>query len=200
MTRRALYLPLLLIATLTGGPVASRAATYTIDPVHSSVAFQVKHMTISKVKGVFAEVSGTFDFTPGEPANWQALATIPTASIDTGNTKRDEHLRSDEFFDVAKYPTMTFRSTSVQLDDEGLGTLSGELTMHGVTKTVTLDLEYNGTVMDPWGNERAGFSASGRLQRKAWGLSYNAVLEAGGLAVGETVRFSLEIEGIKATE
>ncbi len=187
-----------LAALLLGSITPTLAATYDIDADHSAVSFQIKHLTISKVKGSFGDVTGTFTFTEGQPDTWQAEATIQIASVDTGNQKRDDHLRGDEFFDVAQYPVMTFKSTGVEMTSATEGQLTGELTMRGTTKTVVLDLEYNGSVTDPWGNQRAGFSLTGKIKRKDWGLTYNAALESGGLVIGEEVKISLEIEGIKA--
>lgn len=185
-------------ALLAFGSTAVVAADYDIDPAHSAVTFQVKHLTISKVKGSFSELSGTFQFTEGEPDSWQADVTIEISSVDTGNAKRDEHLRSEDFFNAEEFPTMVFKSTGIKMTSDAEGILLGELTMHGVTKSVELALEYNGSVQDPWGNERAGFSLTGKLNRKDWGLTYNSVLESGGLMIGEDIKISLEIEGIKA--
>ncbi len=189
---------LALVATMILGTGVVLAADYEVDAAHSAVGFQVKHLTISKVNGSFGEVAGTFVFTEGEPDSWQAEATIQLASVDTGNQKRDDHLRGEDFFNVAEFPVMTFKSTSVKMDNDSEGTMTGDLTMHGVTHPVTLDLEYNGSVKDPWGSERAGFSLTGKLNRKDWGLTYNAALESGGLVIGETVKISLDVEGIKA--
>ncbi len=198
MNTRARLIGLVLTAVVLAGVTPALTAEYEIDEAHSAVTFQVKHMTISKVKGSFGDFVGTFNFTEDQPASWQVNATIQIASVDTGNQKRDEHLRGDDFFDAAKYPTMVFKSTGVKMANATEGKLLGELTMHGVTKTIELDLEYNGSIIDPWGNERAGFSVTGKIKRKNWGLSYNSALEAGGLAIGEDVQISLEIEGIKA--
>lgn len=186
---------LLLTALFATAPL--QAAEYRIDPAHSTVRFQIKHMTISKVNGTFSDVSGTFSFTADQPETWQATASIGIKSVDTGNAKRDDDLRSPDFFAAEKFPTMTFASTGVEMTSASAGLLRGELTMHGVTRPVVLNLEYNGTVNDPWGNERAGFSATGQINRRDWGLSYNAALESGGLLVGEDVKISLEIEGTR---
>ncbi len=187
-----------LMALMMVSAVAVSAAEYEVDASHSAVGFQVKHLTISKVKGSFGDVAGKFSFTEGKPDSWQAEATVQITSVDTGNQKRDDHLRSEDFFDVAKFPVMTFKSTRVEMKDDSEGTMYGELTMHGVTRPVEFDLEYNGSVKDPWGNERAGFSVTGKIKRKEWGLTYNAAIESGGVVIGEDVKISLEIEGIKA--
>ena len=193
--RSLLSLSLLLFALAIAGPVA--AAEYQIDVAHSTIGFQVRHMAISKTNGVFDDYTGTFSFEPGKPETWSCEATIQTTSINTNNGKRDDHLRSDEFFNVAEFPTLTFKSTGVKMDDDSEGTLKGDLTIHGITKPVELDFEVLGTVMDPWGNERAGFSAELKINRQDYGLSYNSVLEAGGLVVGDEVKITLEMEGIK---
>ncbi len=192
---RAIILALVAILLTNVTPVLS--AQYNIDADHSAVSFRIKHLTISKVNGTFGDVAGTFSFTENEPETWQAEATIQMASVDTGNQKRDDHLRSDEFFDAAQFPTMTFKSTAIKMTSATEGKMFGELTLHGVTKPVELDLEYNGSVKDPWGNERAGFSLTGKINRKDWGLVYNSTLESGGLLIGEEVKIALEIEGIK---
>ena len=190
-------LKVLLVASLVLTAIPAMAATYDLDNSHSSVGFKVKHMAISNVKGTFSEFSGTFDFTPGNPDSWSVEAIIQLKSISTGDDKRDAHLLNEDFFDVEKYPTMVFKSTSVKMKDDEEGELKGTLTMHGVTLPVTLDLEVGGTVTDPWGNERAGFSVTGKINRKDWGLSYGSVLEGGGLVIGDDVKLSLEIEGVK---
>ena len=190
-------LKVLLVASLVLTAIPAMAATYDLDNSHSSVGFKVKHMAISNVKGTFSEFSGTFDFTPGNPESWSVEAIIQLKSISTGDDKRDAHLLNEDFFDVEKYPTMVFKSTSVKMKDDEEGELKGTLTMHGVTLPVTLDLEVGGTVTDPWGNERAGFSVTGKINRKDWGLSYGSVLEGGGLVIGDDVKLSLEIEGVK---
>ncbi len=173
------------------------AADWNLDASHSSVGFEVKHMAISKVKGSFGEFSGTVTGEPGKPETFSIETVIQVASVNTGNEKRDEHLRSDDFFDVEKYPTMTFKSTGVKMDgDEGV--LTGELTLHGVTRTVELELEYAGMVDDPWGNTRMGFSAEGEIDRREFGLTWSKALETGGLVVGNDVEIELEIELVQA--
>jgi polyisoprenoid-binding protein YceI len=190
-----MFISSLVVVLLVGAPVL--AANYDVDPAHSSVNFQVKHLAISKVNGSFGSFTGTFSFTEGNPESWQAEATIEIASVDTGNKDRDDHLRTGDFFDAEQFPTMTFKSTGVKMSSASEGKLTGELTMRGVTKPVVLDLEYYGSATDSWGNERVGFSLSGKITRKDWGLTYNSVLESGGLVIGEDVKLSLEIEGIK---
>lgn len=188
--------PLLLVfALLVAAPLM--AATYDIDASHSSVEFKVKHLAISNVKGTFPSFSGVFDFEPGKPESWSVEATIDLASVDTGNEDRDDHLRNEDFFNTEKNPTMVFKSTGVKMEDDDEGLLMGTLTLNGKTLPVTLELEINGTVTDPWGNDRAGFSAEGKIDRRQWGLSYGKAMESGGLVIGHEVKISLEIEGIK---
>ncbi|MCB1150723.1 YceI family protein, partial [bacterium] len=142
------------------------------------------------------DFEGTIEFDETNMKSAKVNAVIQMASVNTNDEKRDGHLRNEDFFDVAKYPTMTFTSTGVKQDgDDWL--LMGDLTMHGVTKPVTLELEYNGTVEDPWGNTRVGFSAEGEIDRTEFGIVYNSTLDKGGLAVGNEVEIMLEIEAIK---
>ncbi|HPF34766.1 MAG TPA: YceI family protein [Candidatus Krumholzibacteria bacterium] len=191
---RKILLLTALAALLTAG--AAQAATYAIDASHSSVSFKVRHMMVSKVKGFFEDFEGTIEFDETNMKSAKVNAVIQMASVNTNDEKRDGHLRNEDFFDVAKYPTMTFTSTGVKQDgDDWL--LMGDLTMHGVTKPVTLELEYNGTVEDPWGNTRVGFSAEGEIDRTEFGIVYNSTLDKGGLAVGNEVEIMLEIEAIK---
>lgn len=186
-------LPILFLGALALA-VPALGAQYEIDAAHSAVSFKIKHLTISSVKGTFDDFSGTFTFDPADPAAASVEAVIQTASVSTGNEKRDEHLRAPDFFDVAQFPTITFKSTAVEMSGPGEGVLKGNLTMHGVTKEVTLALTFNGTITDPWGNEKAGFSAVGKLDRTDFGLSYGKVLEGGGLMIGNDVEFTIEIE------
>jgi len=172
-------------------------ADWNLDASHSNVGFEVKHMAISKVKGSFGELSGTVTGEPGKPETFGVEVTIQTASVDTGNQDRDDHLRSPDFFEAEKHPTMTFKSTGVKMDGDE-GTLTGELTLHGVTKTVELELEYAGMVDDPWGNTRMGFSAEGEIDRTEFGLTWSKALETGGLVVGHDVEIELEIEVVLA--
>lgn len=171
------------------------AAQYEIDAAHSAISFKIKHLTISNVKGTFDDFAGTFTFDPAAPAASSVEAVIQVASISTGNEKRDEHLRAPDFFDAAQFPTITFKSTSLAMTSATEGVLKGNLTMHGVTREVTLALVFNGAIKDPWGNDKAGFSATGKLDRTEFGLAYGKVMEGGGLMIGNDVEFALEIEG-----
>ncbi|MCM2304501.1 MAG: YceI family protein [Elusimicrobia bacterium] len=172
-----------------------RADSYEIDASHSQVGFRIKHL-VGKVPGRFTKFAGTVEFTPAKPEAWKVVATIDPASINTDNEKRDGHLKSADFFDVAKFPEMTFKSTKVAGVKGDSAKLHGELTMHGVTKPVVLDLELGGTTKDPWGNTRAGFTATGTINRKDFGIVWNKALDTGGLMLGDEVAISLDIEAV----
>ena len=162
--------------------------TWAIDPTHSEVGFVARHLMVTKVRGSFADVAGTVEVSD-ELSSSVANVTIQTASVATGTADRDAHLRSADFFDVETYPEMTFVSTS--FDGE---TLVGDLTIKGVTKPVTLDVDFNGVATDPWGNEKAGFEAKGELNRTDWGLTWNAALEKGGVLVSEKIVLVLDVQ------
>lgn len=171
------------------------AGTWEIDPIHSSAEFSVRHMMVSKVKGRFAKLSGTVTVAPDLLAS-SVEATIDAASVDTHDVNRDNHLRSADFFDVANYPSITFRSTEVKVGSKAHAVL-GELTIHGVTRTVELDLEHNGVGPDPYGGLRTGFSATTEINRKDFGLGWGAAIEGtGGAVVGDKVSIALEIEAV----
>lgn len=188
---------LLLLAFIIAVPVF--AADYEIDRDHSSVTFSIKHMVISNVKGRFDNFSGHFSFEENKSALWKAVASIDAASINTGNKKRDDHLRNPDFFNVKQFPKITFESTEVK-QLRGENKLLGNLTMHGVTKPVEMDLTYGGATKDPMGNSRVAFAAKTKISRKDFGITYNKVLEAGGLALGEDVTVEIEIEGIQKVQ
>jgi polyisoprenoid-binding protein YceI len=172
---------------------AVRTTVWTIDPDHSTLEFSVKHMRITTVKGRFADVDGQFTIDYENIANSRVDVVIGASSIDTRNEKRDAHLRSADFFDVASFPTLTFTSSSVARSGEHLA-ITGDLTMHGVTQQVTLIAEFNGQVGSPTGHQIVSYSARTELNRKDFGLNWNATLETGGVLVGEEVRISIEIE------
>ncbi|MBV9462619.1 MAG: YceI family protein [Verrucomicrobiae bacterium] len=176
--------------------MASRAYSLdlNIDPKHSAVSFKIKHLGISTVSGKFDTFTGTVQMEPGKLETLKATAKIDANSIDTGVADRDKHLRSGEFFDVQKYPDITFASKEVRNVSGQQCECVGDLTMHGVTKPVTLNVEFGGLIKDPWGNQRAAFTATGTLNRKDFGLTWNKALETGSLMVGEDVKIILEIE------
>ena len=180
---------------------AFAADEFNIDPSHSQVGFSVKHMMVTNVPGRFTEFSGKIVFDEKDPSKSSVNATIKAASINTDNTRRDEHLRSADFFDAEKHPQITFRSTSMKPSGKGKTSysLEGDLTMHGVTKRVQLlAIGAAQTIKDPWGNTKYGFRVTGKVNRKDFGLAWNAVLEAGGVAVSEEVDLALSIELNKA--
>ena len=180
-------------------PVLASAATWNIDPDHSNVGFKVRHLMVSNVKGNFEKHSGVLDLNEKDITRSKVSVTIDTASVNTSVAKRDEHLRSADFFDVAKYPTMTFNSRKVAKAGNGKLKVTGDLTLHGITRQVVLNVEGPAKESkDPWGNMRTGVNAAAKINRKDFGLVYNAALETGGVAVGEEVDISLEIEMIKA--
>lgn len=177
----------ILAGFLLGGSLLS-AAPYTVDVSHSSVGFKVKHMMISTVSGNFSGFSGSYDLEKGVLKSLSG--TVKATTINTGITKRDDHLRSADFFDVATYPEITF----TMLSQKGKK-VTGNLSMHGITKKVVLDMEMGGVVTDPWGNQRSGFVLSGVVNRKDFGLNWNKAMEAGGVVVGDEVKMAVEIEG-----
>lgn len=171
--------------------------TWVIDASHSVITFSVRHMMISKVRGRFTRFDGTVDFDEQNPTNSKVQVTIDASSIDTRDERRDGHLMSPDFLDVANYPTLTFVSKRVEVIDESHGRIIGDLTTRGVTREVTLDVEYNGQSKSPWGTISAGFSATTKINRKDWGLTWNVALETGGVLVGEEVTIEIEIEIVK---
>ena len=174
---------------------SASAATYKIDPDHTTVGFKIRHL-LSNVQGRFNQFDGTFDYDPEKPDAWKAAATIQAASIDTNVASRDKHLRSADFFDVEKFPTLTFKSTGVTGVTATGAKLNGLLTLHGIEKPVVLDLEIHGVVKDPWGNVKAGFTATTKINRKDFGLTWNQALETGQFLVGDEASITLEVEGI----
>jgi len=170
---------------------------WAIDTAHSSVDFVVRHMVVSKTRGTFSDWSGVINVDREIPSRSSVSATLAVASIDTRDAKRNEHLLSPDFFDAARYPTITFQSRQVAIDGENLE-VTGDLTMHGVTANVALHVEYNGLNQDPWGNARVHYRARTTLHRKEFGLVWNQTLEAGGLLVGESVEVEIEIEALRA--
>ena len=171
--------------------------TYVIDADHSTLGFTIRHAGIGKTRGQFDEFNGTIEVAgDSTPTGSTASATIKAASVNTRNNDRDNHLRSADFFDVETYPEWTFATTGVSGSKESF-TLTGDLTIHGVTKSVDLEVEFLGAATDPFGNDRAAFEASTVISRKDFGLTWNAALEAGGVLVGDKVTITLEIEAIK---
>jgi polyisoprenoid-binding protein YceI len=173
--------------------------TWNIDPAHSHAEFKVRHMMISNVKGSFSGLTGTLTLDDANPAGSSVTASIPVATLTTGDANRDGHLKSPDFFNADQFPALTFKSLTVDRVEGGQYTVSGELTIHGVTKTVTFDVEGpTAPGKDPWGNTRIGISATAKVNRNDFGLTWNSPLETGGVLVGEEVHLTLEVQFIKA--
>ena len=171
------------------------AATYKIDETHTTVSFKIRHI-LTPLQGHFKKFEGTFDYDPAKPESWKTEATIDASSIDTNVEARDKHLRSADFFDVEKYPALTFKSTSVTDVTETSAKLNGVLNLHGIEKPVTLDLDIHGVVTDPWGNTIASFTGTTKINRKDFGIIWNKALETGQVLVGEEVTVVLDVAGI----
>lgn len=183
----------------TGTQTKTRAK-WAVDPVHSSVEFAVKHMVIATVRGRFKKFDVDVDFDRDHPEQSSVNAEIEVASIDTREPDRDTHLRSSDFFEVEKYPTMTFKSKRIEPVGENRSRIIGDLTIRDVTREVALDAEFAGLAKDPWGKERAGFNAETAINRKDFGLHWNVALETGGWLVGDTIRIYVEAELVKQDE
>jgi polyisoprenoid-binding protein YceI len=171
--------------------------TWNIDPTHAEVAFAVRHLMLATVRGRFGAVSGTVQLDEQKPAKSSVDVTIDVTSIDTRQEMRDSHLRSADFFDAANHPTLRFVSKRVEGDTNGEFRVIGDLTIRGTTKEVALDVSLQGRGRDPWGNDRAGFEAKGKINRSEFGLTWNQALEAGGVAVGDEVKISIDVELVK---
>ena len=172
---------------------------WDFDLSHSSIGFHIRHLMVSKVHGRFTSWNGILELDESDLTKSRFEVTIDPASIDTKEEKRDAHLRSPDFFDVEKYPAITFKSTRIEKDGDDGFKVTGDITIHGITKEIVLDVEGSGeTVKDPWGGTRTGFSAKTKLNRKDFGLHWNLALEAGGFVVGDKLDVSIEIEAIKA--
>lgn len=185
-------------AAILAMPSIASASPWAIDAEHSNVGFKVRHMMVSNVKGDFSKFSGNVDIDDKDLAKTKVDAIIETSSINTGVAKRDEHLKSPDFFDVTKYPTMTFVSKKVKKESGDKLKIYGQLTLHGITKDVVLDVQgLDKSFKDPWGNTKRGASATATINRKDFGLAWNKALEAGGVMVGDEVNISLEIELLK---
>jgi polyisoprenoid-binding protein YceI len=203
MRARKTVLTLAILATfaLAVQPAAAAATTWEIDPAHTTIAFSVRHMMVSNVRGQFGKFSGKVDADEANPTASHVEATIDAASIDTGNAKRDEHLRSPDFLDVAKYPTITFKSKKVAKAGEGAWKITGDLTLHGVTREVVLDLsDVTPPIKDPMGNLRAGAEAKTTINRQDFGISFNKTLDGGGMLVGNEIPITIDVEVTRKNE
>ena len=174
--------------------------TYVIDPAHSRIGFVARHAMVTKVRGSFNEFEGSGYFDADQPANSHLELVIETASIDTRNADRDGHLRGNDFFDMDEYPKITFRSTSVEQTGHAEYRVTGDLTIKGITKPVSVDFDYTGAVVDPWGNQRIGLEGNTTINRKDWGVSWNAALEAGGVLVSEKVTLEFEVSAVRTDD
>jgi polyisoprenoid-binding protein YceI len=192
--------------TLTAGlaavlslPAAAATSTWNIDPAHSSAQFSVRHLAISTVRGTFSKISGTVQLDESDITKSTVNVSIDVATVDTHEPDRDADLRTDKFFDVAKYPTMTFKSKKVEQVAPGKLKVTGDFTLHGVTKEVVLDVEGpTPPVKDPWGNQRAAVSAATKINRQVYGVKWNANMDNGGVVVGDDVSINLDVEMVKA--
>lgn len=179
---------------------AGQRTLWQIDPTHSSVEFSVRHMMITNVRGTLGPVTGVLEVDESNFANSRVHAEIDATQLNTGNADRDKHLRSPDFFDVETHPTIIFDSTEIVPLRRDTYCLMGNLTMHGMTRQVELNMELEGRGTDPWGNARLGFSASTTINRKDFGLTWNVGLEAGGVLVGDEVKISISVSAVKAPE
>ncbi|HHY56989.1 MAG TPA: YceI family protein [Chloroflexi bacterium] len=173
---------------------------FQIDNKHSEIQFSVRHMMVSKVRGVFEQWGGVVALDLANPANTTVDITIDAASINTKDAQRDGHLRSADFLNVEQHPTITFKSTKVELGGDNTARLQGDLTIAGVTRPVALTVEYQGNAKSPWGTVSHGFSASTKINREEWGLTWNAALETGGWLVGKEIQIDIELELVEVAE
>lgn len=172
-------------------------STWAFDPAHSEITFKVKHLMITNVKGEFKQFDAVLNAADASFKNATASASIQVASISTNNDDRDNHLKSADFFDADQFPTIQFESTSLERFDDENGQLKGNLTIKGITKEVSFELEFGGISKDPWGNEKVGFSLNGKINREDFGLTWNATLETGGVLVSNDVKIAAEIQFVK---
>ncbi len=185
-------------APTTATGTTSLTGSYTLDPAHSRVGFSARHAMVTKVRGAFNDVAGSGYLDEANPANSHLELTIKAASIDTRNADRDAHLRSNDFLAMDEHPEITFRSTAVTKQGADRYLVTGDLTVRGVTRPVTVEFEFTGSAVDPWGNLRIGFEGATTINRKDWGVNWNAALEAGGVLVSEKVNLEFEVAAVKA--
>jgi len=188
----------LLVCLAMGMPLIAGAATYQLDTDHSSIQFKIRHLTVSNVTGTFNKIKGTASVEGEDLATLKVEVTIDAASVDTGHQKRDEHIRTADFLDVAKYPTITFVSKKVVKAEPGKLRITGDLTLHGVTREITVDLEGpTPEIKDPWGNFRRGATGTAKIDRRDFGITWNKALDTGGLVVGDEVGIQVDIEWVR---
>ncbi|MFF2655157.1 YceI family protein [Streptomyces sp. NPDC058045] len=177
---------------------ASLTGAWTVDPAHSSLGFVARHAMVTNVKGGFSDFEGTLQLDAADPSRSSASFDVRMESIDTGSADRDGHLKSADFFDIENHPTMTFRSTSAEALGGDDYRITGELSILGTTRPISIDLEFNGAATDPFGNERVGFEGKAELLRSEWGLTWNAALETGGVLISDKIKLVFDISAIKA--
>ncbi|MEV6836078.1 YceI family protein [Streptomyces sp. NPDC051133] len=190
-------------ATTTAAPAAPAAdlsaltGDYTIDPAHTTIGFVARHAMVTNVKGSFQDFTGTLHLDGANPAASTATLDVQMASIETGNADRDGHLKSADFFKIDEFPAMTFRSTKAEALGGDDYRITGDLSLLGVTKTISIDLEFNGAAKDPFGNDRVGFEGNAEILRSEWGLTWNAALETGGVLISDKIKLKFDISAIK---
>jgi polyisoprenoid-binding protein YceI len=183
------------LAVVLSLPASAATSTWQVDPAHSEALFSIRHLTISTVRGGFSKIKGTISFDDKDPSKSVVDVAIDMSTVDTREPKRDDDLRSDKFFDVAKYPTMTFKSTKVEQVSAGKLKVTGDLTMHGVTKEVVLDVDGpSAAIKDPWGNQRAAASATTKINRQDFGVKWNKTIDNGGVMLGDEVSITIDVE------
>ncbi|MFF2203722.1 YceI family protein [Streptomyces sp. NPDC058145] len=185
------------VAPAAGAELAALTGEYTIDPAHTTIGFVARHAMVTNVKGSFQEFTGALHLDGGDPAKSTATLDVRMDSIDTGNVDRDGHLKSSDFFKTDEFPAMTFRSTQAEALGGDDYRITGDLSILGVTKPITIGLEFNGAAKDPFGNERVGFEGKAEILRSEWGLTWNAALETGGVLVSDKIKLVFDISAIK---
>ncbi|MGV4986114.1 YceI family protein [Streptomyces sp. NPDC001709] len=184
-------------APAAGPDLTALTGDYTIDPAHTTIGFVARHAMVTNVKGAFQDFTGTLHLNGADPAQSTATLDVTMDSIDTGNADRDGHLKSSDFFKIDEFPVMTFRSTKAEALGGDDYRITGDLSLLGVTKPITIDLEFNGAAQDPFGNERVGFEGKAEILRSEWGLTWNAALETGGVLVSDKIKLNFDISAIK---
>ncbi|MGY3204238.1 YceI family protein [Streptomyces sp. TE5632] len=177
--------------------LAALTGDYTIDPAHTTIGFVARHAMVTNVKGSFQDFTGTLHLDGSDPSRSTATLDVVMESIETGNADRDGHLKSSDFFKIDEFPTMTFRSTKAEALGGDDYRITGELTILGTTKPLTIDLEFNGSATDPFGNQRVGFEGKAEILRSEWGLTWNAALETGGVLVSDKIKLNFDISAIR---
>ncbi|MEU2926550.1 YceI family protein [Streptomyces sp. NPDC007251] len=183
--------------TATSPDLSALTGDYTIDPAHTTIGFTARHAMVTNVKGAFHDFTGTLHLDGADPSRSTATIDVQMASIETGNADRDGHLKSADFFTIDEFPAMTFRSTKAEALGGDEYRITGDLSLLGVTKEITIDLEFNGAAKDPFGNERVGFEGKAEILRSEWGLTWNAALETGGVLISDKIKLNFEISAIK---